>query len=61
MATQEEETLAATELAGLTPEQLLDFYRTMVTSRRIDDREISLKRQNKIFFQISSAGRNLSL
>ncbi len=56
MATQEEETLAATELAGLTPEQLLDFYRTMVTSRRIDDREISLKRQNKIFFQISSAG-----
>ncbi|HCO13900.1 MAG TPA: dehydrogenase, partial [Gemmatimonadetes bacterium] len=56
MATQEEKTLAATELAGLTSEQLLNFYRTMVTSRRIDDREISLKRQNKIFFQISSAG-----
>jgi 2-oxoisovalerate dehydrogenase E1 component len=28
----------------------------MVTSRRIDDREISLKRQGKIFFQISGAG-----
>ncbi|HEX9886589.1 MAG TPA: dehydrogenase E1 component subunit alpha/beta [Longimicrobiales bacterium] len=35
---------------------LLEWYRIMVTSRRIDDREISLKRQNKIFFQISGAG-----
>ena len=41
---------------GLGPEDLLRFYRTMVTSRRMDDREISLKRQNKIFFQISGAG-----
>ena len=56
MATQEGDILAATDLAGLTHEQLLRFYRTMVTSRRIDDREISLKRQNKIFFQISGAG-----
>lgn len=56
MTTQEEEILAATDLAGLTHEQLLRFYRTMVTSRRVDDREISLKRQNKIYFQISGAG-----
>ena len=56
MATQEREILGARDLAGLTHEQLLRFYRTMVTSRRIDDREISLKRQNKIFFQISGAG-----
>jgi 2-oxoisovalerate dehydrogenase E1 component len=56
MATQEREILETTDLGGLTHEQLLGFYRTMVTSRRVDDREISLKRQNKIFFQISGAG-----
>src|SRR5499427_2533359 len=41
---------------GLTPQQLIDAYRIMFTSRRIDDREILLKRQQKIFFQISGAG-----
>jgi len=56
MATKEQGMTQAPELAGLTAEQLLRFYRTMVTSRRLDDREISLKRQNKIFFQISGAG-----
>jgi 2-oxoisovalerate dehydrogenase E1 component len=35
---------------------LLGFYRTMVAARRVDDQEILLKRQNKIFFQISGAG-----
>jgi 2-oxoisovalerate dehydrogenase E1 component len=43
-------------LAGLTGDDLRRFYRVMVTSRRIDDREITLKKQNKAFFQISGAG-----
>jgi 2-oxoisovalerate dehydrogenase E1 component len=41
---------------GLGREELIRAYRTMYLSRRIDDREILLKRQNKIFFQISGAG-----
>jgi 2-oxoisovalerate dehydrogenase E1 component len=42
--------------AGLTRDALIRLYRTMYLSRKLDDREIQLKRQNKIFFQISSAG-----
>jgi len=40
----------------LTPQQLVEIYRLMFLSRRIDDREILLKRQQKIFFQVSGAG-----
>ena len=40
----------------LTPQQLIEIYRLMFLSRRIDDREILLKRQQKIFFQVSGAG-----
>jgi 2-oxoisovalerate dehydrogenase E1 component len=41
---------------GLSVQQLIDSYRLMFTSRRVDDREILLKRQQKVFFQISGAG-----
>jgi 2-oxoisovalerate dehydrogenase E1 component len=42
--------------ARLEKADLLDMYRIMLLARRIDDKEIQLKRQNKIFFQISGAG-----
>ena len=47
---------AAKTYEGLTRDQLIEIYRLMYLSRRLDDREILLKRQQKIFFQISGAG-----
>ena len=41
---------------GLSPQQMIEIYRLMALSRRVDDREIVLKRQQKIYFQISAAG-----
>ena len=41
---------------ALTANELLQAFRFMYLSRRIDDREILLKRQNKIYFQVSGAG-----
>ena len=46
----------ANSAGGLSPQQLIEIYRLMYLSRRLDDREILLKRQQKIFFQISAAG-----
>ena len=46
---------------GLTEEQLVRMYRLMYLSRRTDDREILLKRQQKIFFQVSGAGHEAML
>ena len=41
---------------GLSRDDLLRFYRTMLLSRRLDDKELQLKTQSKSFFQISGAG-----
>src|SRR5277367_2884572 len=48
--------LDSPKLRGLDHDSLIRLYRTMYLSRKLDDREIQLKRQNKIYFQISSAG-----
>ena len=54
-------TTTATAPGSLSREQLIEFYRLMYLSRRTDDREIVLKRQQKIFFQISCAGHEALL
>ncbi len=46
---------------SLSEDQLVEFYRLMYLSRKTDDREIVLKRQQKIFFQISCAGHEALL
>ena len=49
------------EAGGPSRDQLMAAYRWMVLSRRIDDKEIQLKNQSRIFFQISGAGHEAIL
>jgi 2-oxoisovalerate dehydrogenase E1 component len=58
VATQTTPTQAAGDarFAGLSHEDLIRAFRIMHTARRLDDREVALKRQNRIYFQISGAG-----
>ncbi|HEY7291292.1 MAG TPA: dehydrogenase E1 component subunit alpha/beta [Vicinamibacterales bacterium] len=49
------------DFEGLTRDDLLAVHRCMLLSRKLDDKEIQLKGQSKIFFQISGAGHEAVL
>ena len=53
MATAAAQSLPSTTLSR---EQRVGLYRTIYAARRIDDKEITGKRQNKVFFQINGVG-----
>ena len=51
----------AHSFADLSRDQLLAVHRCMLLSRKLDDKEIQLKNQSQIFFQISGAGHEAVL
>ena len=50
---------AESQIEGLEPDDLIRAFRIMHTARRLDDREVALKRQNRIYFQLSGAGLDI--
>ncbi|MGC9962144.1 MAG: dehydrogenase E1 component subunit alpha/beta [Acidimicrobiales bacterium] len=54
-------TTIAAEYRGYERSQLIDDYRLACTSRALDDREIMLQKQSRVFFQISGAGHEMLL
>lgn len=56
-----EQLVAQDRWGGLSAQQLIGFYRTVYMSRRLDDREIAMKKANQIYFQISGAGHEVAL
>ena len=58
---RQSESQRSTRDHGLDRKSLLNAFRLMLLSRTIDDKEIQLKRQNKIFFQINGVGHEAVL
>ena len=52
---------SASQSSGLTTRELLQVHRCMLLARKLDDKEIQLKNQSRIFFQISGAGHEAVL
>ena len=55
------EPAATADLHGLSRADLLAVHHLMLLSRKLDDKEIQLKHQSQIFFQISGAGHEAVL